>query len=267
MDYEQIEYALDGHVATITLNRPERMNAFSPLMIAEWADAIRRTSEDGDARVLVVTGAGRAFSAGMDLKERAEANARSDAPTPIDRRNDLRLRVHRIAQALQYLDKPYIAAVNGAAIGAAMDMTSMADVRFAADTARFAMGYVNIGLIPGNGGAWLLPRIVGVTRALELLWSGELFDAQRALDIGYVSRVVPADSLMDETYAYARKLAEGPPIAMQMAKRLVYRGLNQSFLEALEASQAAMTIAQSTEDAREGPRAFAEKRKPEFHGR
>jgi 2-(1,2-epoxy-1,2-dihydrophenyl)acetyl-CoA isomerase len=175
--------------------------------------------------------------------------------------------VHRVPQALQYLDKPYIAAVNGAAVGAGMDMASMADIRIASDQARFGMSYVNVGLVPGDGGAWLLQRLIGTSRALELIWSGEVFDAARALELGYVQRVVPHDKLMDETYAYARRLAEGPPIAMQLAKRLVYRAQDQTFMEALEAAQAAMAMVQSTEDSKEGPRAFGEKRKPQFTGR
>ena len=148
-----------------------------------------------------------------------------------------------------------------------MDMASMADIRIASDAARFGMSYVNVGLIPGDGGGWLLPRIVGTPKALELIWSGELFGADEALAIGYVNRVVPADQLMDETYTLARKLADGPPIAMQLAKRLVYRAAEQTFMEGLEAAQAAMTIVQSTDDALEGPRAFVEKRKPNFEGR
>jgi 2-(1,2-epoxy-1,2-dihydrophenyl)acetyl-CoA isomerase len=175
--------------------------------------------------------------------------------------------VHQVPRAVAYLDKPYIAAVNGAAVGAGMDMASQADIRIASDQARFAMSYVNVGLIPGDGGAWMLPRLVGVQRALELIWSGEMLSADRALELGYVTKVVPHEDLMAEARAYALRLAEGPPIAMQLAKRLVYRGLDQSFLEGLEAAQAAMTIVQSTEDSREGPRAFREKRKPEFEGR
>ena len=119
----------------------------------------------------------------------------------------------------------------------------------------------------GDGGAWLLPRLVGLQKALELIWSGELFDAQEALAIGYVTRVVPHNSLLDEVYEYAEKLASGPPITMQLAKRLIYRGLDTPFMEALDAAQAAMTIVQTSEDAAEGPKAFAEKRQPVFQGR
>jgi 2-(1,2-epoxy-1,2-dihydrophenyl)acetyl-CoA isomerase len=129
------------------------------------------------------------------------------------------------------------------------------------------MSYVNVGLIPGDGGAWLLPRLVGVQRALDMIWSGDLFDAATALEVGYVLKVVPHESLMAETLAYVQHLVEGPPVAVQLAKRLVYRGLTQPFLEGLESAQAAMTIVQSTEDSKEGPRAFREKRKPKFEGR
>lgn len=268
MDYEAILYDVSARVATITLNRPERMNSFSGPLLSDWEDALRRSAEDDGVRVVIVTGAGRAFSAGADL----QASGSDDRVLMADknageRRNSLRYTVHRIPQAIQYLDKPYIAAVNGAAVGAGMDMASMADIRIASDQARFGMSYVSVGLVPGDGGAWLLPRLVGTQKALELIWSGELFSAQKALEIGYVSRVVPHDTLMEEARAYALRLAEGPPVAMQLAKRLVYRAMYQTFPEALESAQAAMTIVQSTEDSREGPKAFREKRKAVFEGR
>ena len=268
MAYKEIIYDVEAQVAVITLNRPERMNSFSDTMLQEWVDAIQAAARDHDVRVVVVTGAGKAFCAGADLKARADEDKvlRPNA-IPAERRDTLRFTVHRVSHALQYLDKPYIAAVNGAAVGAGMDMCSQTDIRIASDRARFGMSYVNVGLVPGDGGAWLLPRLVGIQKALELIWSGELFDALMALEIGYVARVVNHDDLMTEAMAYARKLADGPPIAIQMAKRLVYRGLDATFLEALEQAQAAMTVVQSTEDAAEGPRAFTEKRKPEFKGR
>ena len=267
-DVQEVLYAVEDRIATITLNRPERMNSFSAGLLTGWEDGIRRATEDDGVRVVVVTGNGRAFSAGADLKARAdEDTVLQQDRTPGERRNSLRYSVHRVPQALEYLDKPYLAAVNGAAVGAGMDMASMADIRIASDQARFGMSYVNVGLIPGDGGAWLLQRIVGTPKALELIWSGDVFGAEEALQIGYVNRVVPHDQLLDETYALARKLADGPPVAMQLAKRLVYRAHNQDFMEGLEAAQAAMTIVQSTDDAREGPAAFVEKRKPEFKGR
>ncbi len=270
MGYEQITYDTRDGVATITLNRPERMNAFTDVMIREWAAALDEARLDRDVRVVILTGEGRGFCAGADLRAGSGINDPANAdkpPTAADRRNWLRDGVHQVPRAVQLLDKPYIAAVNGAAVGAGMDMASMADIRIASESAKFAMSYVKVGLVPGDGGCYFLPRIVGLAKALELIWSGDFFDAQEALRIGYVTKVVPADALMDETRAFARRLAEGPAVAMQLAKRLVYRSLNADWHEAFELANGAMAIAQTTEDAREGPRAFVENRPPKFTGR
>ena len=148
-----------------------------------------------------------------------------------------------------------------------MDMASMADLRIASESAKFAMSYVKVGLVPGDGGCYFLPRIVGIAKALELIWTGDTFDAPEALRLGYVTKVVPAADLMSSTTEFARRLAEGPAVAMQLAKRLLYRGMDASWNEAFEMAGQAMAIAQSTEDAREGPRAFVESRQPNFTGR
>jgi 2-(1,2-epoxy-1,2-dihydrophenyl)acetyl-CoA isomerase len=272
MDFEQILYDTTDGVATITLNRPERMNAFTDTMLREWAHALEAARLDHDVRVVVITGAGRGFCAGADLRgamsgagqQREEPQG---PPTAASRRNWLRDGVHYVPRAVQLLDKPYIAAVNGAAVGAGMDMASMADLRIASESAKFGMSYVKVGLVPGDGGCFLLPRIVGLQKALELIWTGDIIDAQEAQRIGYVTKVVPGESLMDETMAFARRLAEGPAVAMQLAKRLVYRGMESTWHEAFEQANTAMAIAQTTEDAREGPRAFAESRPPKFTGR
>jgi 2-(1,2-epoxy-1,2-dihydrophenyl)acetyl-CoA isomerase len=175
--------------------------------------------------------------------------------------------VHYVPRAVQLLDKPYIAAVNGAAVGAGMDMASMADIRIVSEQAKFAMSYVKVGLVPGDGGCFLLPRIVGLQKALELIWTGDFVDAEEAVRIGYATKAVAADELMPATREFALRLAQGPAVAMQLAKRLVYRGLESTWTEAFEQANTAMSIAQSTEDAREGPRAFAESRPPQFQGR
>jgi 2-(1,2-epoxy-1,2-dihydrophenyl)acetyl-CoA isomerase len=269
-DYEQITYDTTDGIATITLNRPERMNAFTDVMIREWAEALEAARLDRDVRAVIVTGAGRGFCAGADLRGGSgigEAAAGDAPPTAADRRNWLRDGVHQVPRAVQLLDKPYIAAVNGAAVGAGMDMASMADMRIASDAAKFAMSYVKVGLVPGDGGCYFLPRIVGIAKALELIWTGDFFDAHEALRIGYVTRVVPADDLMSATRDLALRMAQGPAVAMQLAKRLVYRGLDASWNEAFEMAGQAMAIAQATEDAREGPRAFVESRPPKFTGR
>jgi enoyl-CoA hydratase/carnithine racemase len=260
----------DDGVAVITLNRPEKMNAFTSRMIEEWAWAIDDAKVDDDVRALIVTGSGRAFCAGMDVQQEARGEGvlkTGGEVGPADRRNALRYNVHRVPRALSNLDKPYIAAVNGAAVGAGMDMASMADIRFAADNARFGMAYVRMGIIPGDGGAYYLGRILGIAKALEVIWTGDIFGAEDALTMGYVSRVVPAATLMEDTRAFARRLADGPAVAIQLAKRLVYRSLHMTEDAALDMAQYAMVIASSTEDAKEGPRAFVEKRQPKFIGR
>ena len=270
MEFEQILYEKSDGVATITLNRPERTNAFTNTMIREWAQALEDARLDPDVRAVIVTGAGRGFCAGVDLRgdSGVPETARRDAPpSAADRRNWLRDTVHNVPRQVAILDKPYIAAVNGPAVGAGMDMCSMADMRIASIDARFSMGYVRVGLVPGDGGCYYLPRIVGLAKALELIWTADFIDAQEALRIGYVSQVVPADELMSTARALAERIAKGPAVAVQLAKRLVYRGLNSDALEALEAAGQAMAIVQSTEDAREGPLAFAEKREPQFKGR
>jgi 2-(1,2-epoxy-1,2-dihydrophenyl)acetyl-CoA isomerase len=267
MEFEQIIYEKrDDGIAIITLNRPERMNAFTRVMLDEWYSALLDAHLDQAVRVVVVTGAGRAFCAGADLSGGA-IGLLDPQRTLVENRNFLRDTVQRIPRLVAQMDKPYIAAVNGPAMGAGMDMASMADIRFASTTARFGMTYVRVGLIPGDGGCWYLPRIVGMAKALELIWTGDIIDAEEALRIGYVSKVLPPEELMPYTLDFARRLAEGPAVAIQLAKRLAYRALHTDIDEALEAAQQAMVIAQMTEDAREGPRAFMEKRPPKFKGR
>ena len=270
MEFEQIRYETADGVATITLNRPERMNAFTPRMIAEWAQALEAARTDADVRAVIVTGEGRGFCAGADLRGGSDLSegVRSDGSvSAADRRNWLRDGVHNVPRQVAILDKPYIAAVNGAAVGAGMDMCSMTDIRIASEEARFAMSYVKVGLVPGDGGCYYLPKIVGLQKALELIWTGDMFDAQEALRIGYVARVVPAAELLPAARELAGRIAQGPAVAVQLAKRLVYRGFDSTAVEALEAAGHAMAIVQATEDAREGPRAFAEKRAPQFKGR
>ncbi|HEV8573155.1 MAG TPA: enoyl-CoA hydratase-related protein [Dehalococcoidia bacterium] len=267
MTHEQITFEKADGIATITLNRPERMNAFTPQMLDEWYAALLDAHTDADVGVVILTGAGRGFCAGADLSGGEGVSLLHRSTSQVDNRNFLRDSVQRIPRLVSIMEKPYIAAVNGAAVGAGMDMASMCDMRFASDAARFGMTYVRVGLIPGDGGCYFLPRIVGMAKALDLIWSGRIFNAPEALEIGYVSAVVPADELMDYTREYAARLVKGPAVAIQQAKRLAYRSQELSLDAALDLAQQAMFIAQSTEDSREGPRAFAEKREPEFKGR
>jgi enoyl-CoA hydratase/carnithine racemase len=237
-------------------------------MLAEWVSALEDARDDDDVRVVVVTGAGRGFCSGMDVRETQAGRGLSDPQASLVQQSHfLRDTVHRVPRTLATLDKPYIGAINGPAVGAGMDMASMCDIRIAADTARFGMAYVRMGLVPGDGGCYFLPRIVGLTKALELIWTGDIFDAQEALRIGYVSEVVPADQLMDRVRQFALRLAKGPAVAIQLAKRLVHRSLETNMNQALELAQSAMLVCQATEDAGEGPRAWVEKREPQFKGR
>ncbi|MCA9829606.1 MAG: enoyl-CoA hydratase/isomerase family protein [Dehalococcoidia bacterium] len=267
MAYEAILYEVEDRVATITLNKPERLNAFDDQMLADWHDAIVAADRDPGVGAIIITGAGRGFCSGMNVQAEVAGSGvlRSEA-TVATRRHSLRDRVHPIPRALIQLEKPYIAAINGAAAGAGMDMASMADIRFAASTARMGMTYVRMGLIPGDGGTYTLPRIVGTQRALDMIWTGKLITAQEALAIGYLMDVFEPEELLPRVKAYARTIANGPATAVQLSKKLVYRSANIPFDEHLDVAQMAMFIAQTTDDAKEGPLAFVEKREPKWQG-
>ncbi|TAK34876.1 MAG: enoyl-CoA hydratase [Chloroflexota bacterium] len=267
MSFENILYAKQDHVAIITLNRADNLNAFHDGMLGEWSAAIEDAKRDGDIRVVIITGAGRGFCSGMDVKS-ALKDGSTGGMTPIaQRRTPLRYSVHQVPLALRNLEKPYIAAINGAAVGAGMDMASMADIRIASAQARFGMTYVKMGLAPGDGGCYYLPRIVGMQRALELIWTGRIFDAEEALAIGYVLKVVPHERLMDATLELSAQIAENAPIGVQLAKKLAYQAELLDVTRALDLSETALSICRSTEDSLEGPMAFVEKRKPQFKGR
>ena len=260
MEYEDIIYTVEDYIATITLNRPQTLNAFTDTMVTEWVDAIEVAKTDPKVRVLVVTGAGRGFCSGMDVK--AAAGGRQSLPL-YSRRNYMRLGVHRVPRALESFDKPYIAAINGPAAGAGMDMASMTDIRVMSDKARVGMNYVRVGLLPGDAGCYFLPRIVGIAKALELIWSGRMIDAEEALSIGYVTKVVPHDELMAATREFCRQFTQAP-VATQFAKRLLWRGIDQFRNINLEMAEMAMLINSTTPDTKEGPSAWVEKREPQW---
>ena len=268
MSDDAVLYDVQDHIATLTLNRPEKLNAFDDDLLGQWVERLQEAHLDDGVRVIVVTGAGRGFCSGANVqREGRGSGVLGDPNAPASNRNSLRNSVQPVPRILQNIEKPYIAAVNGAAVGAGMDMASMADIRIASDRAKFGMAYVRMGLVPGDGGAYWLPRIVGMATALELMWTGRLFMADEALAIGYVSKVVPHDDLLPETMEYAGRIAKMPAVSVQLIKRLAYRSAVTGAHEALEMAEHAMVIARSTEDAKEGPRAFMEKREPNFQGR
>ncbi|RVU28067.1 enoyl-CoA hydratase [Streptomyces antnestii] len=257
-----LEYSVRAHVATILLNRPHRKNAFTLDMVEQWADALLEAGRDPDVRVIVVTGAGGAFCSGVDLSD-----FKGDKRSPLGEKELLTKRVHRVALALEGIDKPVLAAVSGPAVGAGMDMALLCDVRFAGNSARFSEGYIKIGLVPGDGGCWLLPRAVGTSTALRLLWTGDFVGAEDALRIGLVDEVHDDEKLLDAVYAYAERLAGRPPVAIQMIKRAVRQGARTDLPTALDLISSHMAVVTATEDSQEAYAAFQEKREGHFTGR
>jgi len=251
-------------IATITLNRPEKMNAFTLEMIDHWVEYLRECHRDNEVKVIVLTGKGKAFCTGGDL-ELLKKTAEKD---PLSSKNLIWKHIQQIPLLLlETMDKPVIAAINGTAVGAGLDMALMCDLRFAADTARFSEGYIKIGLVPGDGGAYFLPRLVGPAKALELLWTGDFIDAQEALRIGLINRVYSAENLMEETYKFAAGLVKSPEVAIRMMKRAVYQGLRLDLRTALDMISSNFAITQFTEDHLEGIKAIQEKREPKFRSR
>lgn len=255
-----LEYTVADGIGTILLNRPHRKNAFTLDMLDAWADALRSARTDEAVRVVLVTGAGGAFCAGVDLDDFAEIT------TTLDRQAVLQNRVHRVAAAALDLDKPLIAAIDGVAVGAGMDMALACDIRLASTRARFSEAYVRVGLIPGDGGAHLLPRIVGQARALELLWTGRFVEAQEALDLGIVLSLHEPEELAESAGELCRRLAAGPPVAIRAIKRLVRNGERVDFMTSLSMVAAEQAVVQSTRDSAEAAAAFREKRTPVFTG-
>ena len=256
-----------GHVAVLTLNRPDSLNA---LGLPGDGDQVRvvcdAVNADHDVRCIVLTGAGRAFSAGGDVRA-MKAREGTFAGPGVQIRDAYRHDIQRIARSIYGLEAPSIAAVNGAAIGMGCDLACMADIRIAADSARFGVTFLKLGLIPGEGGAWLLPRTIGLSRACELLFTGDVIDAATAMTWGLVSRVTPAAALMDEAMALAERIAAQPPHALRLTKSLLRQGQATSYDTLLELSAAAGALSHLTEDHIEGVDSFLEKRPANFTGR
>jgi 2-(1,2-epoxy-1,2-dihydrophenyl)acetyl-CoA isomerase len=264
MTYRCLLYETRDAVATLTLNRPERLNALGDSLREDLQDAVTRAAEDPGVRAIVITGAGKGFCAGGDVKAMNERKEQGAARPLLERVAPGR---DRTVLALREAPKPVIAAVNGAAAGAGMNLALACDIRLASTAARFSQAFVKRGLHPDWGGTYFLPRVVGVARAAELIWTGEVIDAQEALRLGIVSAVHPPEELLPATYALARKIAAGPPLAIRLAKRAIYHNLECDLRQALEFETFAQNVCYETEDAREGIRAFVEKRAPQFQGR
>jgi enoyl-CoA hydratase/carnithine racemase len=241
----------DG-IGTLTLNRPDQLNAFDLPMIEAWRAALEAAETDDRVKVIVVTGAGRAFCAGGDFEEMAKFSEMDS----LARKNFLYRNVHRIPLALERMDKPVIAAINGAARGAGLDMALMCDIRLMAKSATLAESYINIGLIAGDAGSWFLPRLVGTARALELFWTGRVVGAEEAERIGMVNRMVADAELLGETYALARTIAGKPQQAIRFFRRAVYQSQTMSLATHLDMVSSHMAVLEDLPEHRAGIAAF-----------
>jgi enoyl-CoA hydratase/carnithine racemase len=266
MAFEDILYEVDAYgVATLTINRPERMNALRPQTTAEIRAAVAQARDDDNVRCLLITGAGRGFCAGDDFQAIFLADDRTG-------RQDAR-QINRIKDGEVSLDdvfaleKPTVAAINGAAVGYGMDLALYCDIRIASENAKLGWFFVRRGVLGTVGGTFILRQLVGLSKAFELTLTGDLVDAAEALRIGLVSTVVPSDQLMDEATAMARKLASGPPLAQRAVKRAMHKGFQMDWKSLGEYQQALGDVLWQTEDHREGVNSFVEKREPRFQGR
>lgn len=262
MAFQTVLYDVKDGVATLTMNRPEKLNAFNGIMLEELTRALDEIYERADIRVVVLTGAGRAFSAGADFEWFDMAKF-----APLMRVIPRRVS-HRFFDDLEFLEKPVIAAINGIAAGAGAVLALASDFRIMADTARFAFLFTKVGLAGADmGAAFLLPQVVGFGRATELLMLGDTIDAPTAERYGLAYRVVPADRFVEETRALARRLADGPTQALGMTKRMLNNEWGMDLVAAIEAEAQAQALLLMAEDHKEFYRAFTEKRPPRFTGR
>lgn len=262
---ELVTYAVDGDVAVLTLNDPSQRNALSPEMQDALLAALAHLRSEPAPRCAILTGAGAAFSAGGNPKRMLEPGLYPDM-SPEQLVRFYQSTFQRLPLAIEAVEIPLIAAVNGPAIGAGCDLVAMCDLRIAADTANFASSFVKLGLAPGDGGAWILPRAIGEANAGEMMLTGDLYDANAALRMGLVSRVSPSPQLMDDAMQLARRIGANSPIAVRQVKRLMRDCRTIALPEALRLSALAQAALHKTHDHREAVEAFLEKRDPQFTG-
>lgn len=267
MNYETIIVEKKDHIATITLNRPDRLNAVNAQMSEEFLSALDDVDKDDEVRVLVITGAGRGFCAGADV--RGMAGGTEATGTTTGRGTDMQRAIAgtEMVMQLQKMGKPTIAMVNGVAAGGGAALALACDMRIGSENARFINAFVRIGLSSGWGGPWLYPRAMGLGKALEILLTGDALEAKEAERVGALIKLVPADELEKETMALARKLADGPPLAIRETKLQVYQGLGTDLETALKRADTGEHVTIASADHREGIAAFREKRKPVFKGK
>lgn len=256
----------DGHVETWTLNLPDSRNPISDSSIVEaLCERVAAVNADRDVRAVVLTGAGKAFSAGGNVKDMVDRNGMFGG-SPYELREGYRGGIQRIPRALYHCEVPVVAAVNGPAVGAGCDLAMMCDLRVASTRAFFAESFVQLGIIPGDGGAWLLTRAIGPMRAAEMALTGDRVSAEKALEWGMVNEVVEPEQLLEAANALAARVAKNPPHSIRMAKKLLRESQHQSLESLLELSAAMQALAHHTQDHREALTAFAEKRAGDYKG-
>ena len=262
-----VNLTIKGRIATMTLNRPEAGNALGRHGDGnEIRMACEEINQNREVRCAVLTGAGKIFSAGGDIKAMKERSG-AFAADGVAIRDGYRQNIHEVVKSVASLDVPLIAAVNGPAIGLGCDVACLADIRLASERAVFGATFLKLGLVPGDGGAWLLPRIIGMSRAAELLYTGQTIDADTAAAWGLVSRVTSHEQLEQEAQALAESISAQPPHALRFTKSLLRQGQTGSFESIMEMSAALQAVAHLTEDHMEGVNALLEKRSPDFQGR
>ena len=265
MSASEVLYDVSDHIATITLNAPERMNTISRAMLNELSAALLRANEDVAVRCVILTGAGRAFCAGLDLREAKPGNT-SGIANDNSTRTTLDLR-NTPPTVLQAMDKPTICAVNGVAAGYGMDTALGCDIRILGASAKLAAAFVKRGVVPESGGTWFLPRMIGWAKASELIFTGRTLSARECLEWGLANEVVADGELMGRARAVAREIAGNAPLAVQAAKRMMRMGLNETFKDHVHHVYLQLLPLFRTEDMKEGVRAFMEKREPKFSGK
>jgi enoyl-CoA hydratase/carnithine racemase len=266
MEYEHIVYDIvEPGIGLLTINRPERMNAYDVVTAQECVHALGRYASDDSLRVLVITGAGRGFCSGGDLRSTADEEIAGSRL--IGHATVMREGFHALTRALRQLTKPTIAMVNGPAVAGGLTLALLCDLRVASDRARLGDTSGNAGLLPDEGGAWLFPRFLGLEKALRMTMLGEVYDAEEALRLGLVGEVVAHDDLREHTLALARRLAARAPLSVRLAKRMMVRGLESTLDQSLDEAELAVTITNDSDDVHEGVKAFLEGRQPVFHGR
>lgn len=277
MSYETVLYEVSDHIATVTLNRPDRLNAITRQLQEDLFNALTAADKDDDVRVIILTGAGRGFCAGADMKGLDETSNRDWSDVPDEgwvkencKDQDMegvRIDFRKTNTYFPGISKPIIGAINGACVGLGFVLQLFCDIRFASETARFGTAFAQRGLIAEHGSSWMLPRLIGVSNALDLLYSARLINADEALRMGLVSRVIPADSFMDEVREYANWLATGvSPRSLKEMKREVFNALFQTLAEATDAANLDMVRSFKTNDFKEGVAHFIEKRAANFTG-